>query len=142
MSVYQSLGQEKPEYRRLLKQCSLAKCLEILDTLETLFLFVTLFYVVPLIFFFTPMRTVIAFQTEDAVEHHLQFSVFSCAGINSHQCSVKNGNECWTKTFIFAHNHLSTTHKHTCLQACIHALYSFSHTLNICLKILNTGSSC
>lgn len=69
MSVYQGLGKERPEYRRVMKQCVLAKGLQILDNLETLFFFVRLFHVVPLIFS-TPIRTFIAFQTEDAVEHH------------------------------------------------------------------------
>ena len=59
MSLYQGLGKERPECRRSLKQCVLAKCLEILDTLETWFLFVTLFYVFAA-HFSTPIRTFIA----------------------------------------------------------------------------------
>lgn len=111
MSLYQGLGKERPEYRRLLKQCVLAKWLQILYTFDTIFLFVTLFYAVPLIFS-TPIRTFIAFQAEDAVEHHLQFSVFSWTGIYSQEQSVKNGNGCGTKTFIFARTHSKTQ---TCL---------------------------
>lgn len=50
ISQYQGSGQERPGYSRLLKQHALAKWLPILDTLETLFLIVNLFYVVHLIF--------------------------------------------------------------------------------------------
>lgn len=145
MSLYWSLGKERPEYRRLLKQCVLAKCLQILDTVETLFLFVTLFCVVPFIFY-TPIRTFIAFQTEDAAVHHLQFTVFSWASVYSQVQECEEWEWIQDKdihicTHKYTHTH-TQTHTPTRLFACSRGICDCPQTSNTCLEILNKETFC
>lgn len=128
---------KRPEYK-LFKQHVLAKCLQTSDSLETLFLFVTLFYLVPLFFF----------------RSNKNFSFFSNRGCNRAPPRIKcfvlgwhlfTSTKCkewkWIrdKGILYAQIHLNThTNTHTPVSMCsIHSIYNFPQILPTCLKILN-----